>query len=77
MEKSPRIFLEHILECIILIEDYTQGKTQEDFLRTVELQDQVMRRLEIIGEAVRNLQKHLGINTRLFHGNKLLVPVTN
>ena len=30
--KKPEIFLEHILESIGLIEEYTRGKTKEDFL---------------------------------------------
>ena len=59
MDKDPRIFLEHILESIALIEEYTDGKTQADVLNTIELQDKVVRRLEIIGEAVRNLSQTL------------------
>ena len=30
--KKPEIFLEHILGSIGLIEEYTRGKTKEDFL---------------------------------------------
>lgn len=55
MNKDPRIFLGHIIESIGYIEEYTRGKTREDFLHIVELQDKVVRRLEIIGEAVRHL----------------------
>jgi len=59
MDKNPLIFLDHILESIELIEQYTSGKIKGDFLNVVELQDKVVRRLEIIGEAVRNLSKTL------------------
>lgn len=55
MAKDPKIFLTHILESIALVEQYTQGKTKEYFYDSIPLQDQVMRRIEIIGEAVRNL----------------------
>ncbi len=55
MKKNYEIFFEHILESIKLVEEYTEGKTKEDFLKSVALQDQVCRRLEIIGEAVKNL----------------------
>ena len=38
-----------------MLEQYTAGKTKDDFIHSIELQDRVVRRLEIIGEAVRNL----------------------
>ena len=55
MKKQPEIFVEHILESIKLIEEYTEGATKDDFIKSVKLQDLVMRRLEIIGEAVKYL----------------------
>ena len=55
MKKDPTVFLKHILECINLIEEYSKNLSQEDFKRNTELQDAVIRRLEIIGEAARNL----------------------
>jgi len=55
MKKEPRIFIEHILECIELIESYTKGKTKKEFLESTPLQDAIIRRIEIIGEAVKNL----------------------
>lgn len=55
MKKDARVFIEHILECIGLIEKYTEGKTIGDFFGSVQLQDSVVRRIEIIGEAVKNI----------------------
>lgn len=55
MKKNPKLFLEHILECIALIEEYTRDVTAENFMESVKTQDMVIRRLEIIGEAVRNI----------------------
>lgn len=55
MKKDARVFAEHILECIELIEDYLDGKTKNDFLGSVQLQDAVIRRIEIIGEAAKNV----------------------
>ena len=43
MKKDVSIFIEHILECISLIERYTQNKTEDDFLNSVQLQDSVLR----------------------------------
>ncbi len=55
MKKNPKIFLLHILESINLVEEYTSGKTKEDFEYSLALQDMTIRRLEIIGEAIKNL----------------------
>jgi len=57
LKKDVKIFIEHILECIELIEKYTEDKTEEEFLNSIQLQDSVIRRIEIIGEAIRNIPK--------------------
>jgi uncharacterized protein with HEPN domain len=51
--RSNKVLLEDILEAIELIERRMHGKTAEQFLDDVDLQDMVVRRLEIIGEAMR------------------------
>lgn len=53
--KKPKIFIEDILESIDKIEQYTKNKTKEEFLNNYEKQDAVMKRLEVIGEAVKNI----------------------
>ena len=53
--KDPLILLDHILESIKLIEKYTENKTIDDFFDSPQMQDSVMRRIEIIGEAVKNI----------------------
>lgn len=55
MKKDPKIFLKHILESIEIIEQYSRDLTQGDFLKSDQLQDAIIRRLEIIGEVVRNI----------------------
>ena len=55
MKRDPRVFLSHIPQSIDLIESYTRNVTGEVFLQSVGIQDQVIRRLEIIGEAVKRL----------------------
>lgn len=55
MKKDPAIFLRHILESIQAIEEYTKELSEADFLADRRTQDAVVRRLEIIGEAVRKL----------------------
>lgn len=55
MKKDVEIFTEHILECVERIEEYkyTEGITKDEFLKSTEIQDAVIRRIEIIGEAVK------------------------
>ncbi len=53
MKKDSRVFLDHIFQSIELIERYKQGQTREDFLESVDLQDKLVRRLEIIGEGCK------------------------
>lgn len=59
MKKDPGIFIAHILECTDLIQEYTKGATKEGFHASRQLQDAVIRRIEIIGEAVKNIPPQL------------------
>jgi uncharacterized protein with HEPN domain len=55
MKKDPLVFIEHILESIDSIKEYIEGLSKEDFFSSKEKQDAILRRIEIIGEAVKNL----------------------
>lgn len=55
MKKDPVIFLKHILESIEKIELYIRNMPEKEFLKSSQTQDAVIRRIEILGEAVRNL----------------------
>lgn len=55
MDKDITIFLEHIFASIESIETYTENLSKESFLNSPQVQDAVMRKLEIIGEATKNL----------------------
>ena len=52
---NPRLYLTHILESIELIESYVSGVDLSEFAADQEKQDAVVRRIEIMGEAVKNL----------------------
>jgi len=43
------------LESIALIEQYSKGVAEVDFFNSNQMQDSIIRRIEIIGEAVKNL----------------------
>lgn len=53
--KDVMIFLEHILESIKQIENYTDGMDEYGFISSPQAQDSVVRRFEIIGEAAKNI----------------------
>ena len=59
MKKDPLVFIEHILESIETIEEYVEGTTKEDFMSSKKTQDAVVRRIEIIGEAAKNIPEDL------------------
>lgn len=50
-------YLEHILIAIQRIRRYTIGMTEADFLENEQVQDAVLRNIEIIGEAARNIER--------------------
>ena len=54
MKKDPQVFLAHIVDAIACIKSYTKdGETA--FFADRKTQDAVIRNLEIIGEAVKQL----------------------
>lgn len=52
MSKDYKILAGHILESIAWIERYTKNLSEDGFVKSVQTQDSVIRRLEIIGEAI-------------------------
>ena len=59
MKKDAEIFFDHILECIDLIERYTKDCNKKEFMNEVQLQDSIIRRIEIIGEAAKNIPQEI------------------
>ena len=59
MGKQAKVFIQHMLDSIQLIESYLEGKNKKIFLSSEQLQDAVIRRLEIISEAVKNLPEEI------------------
>lgn len=57
MKKDPHVYLIHILKSIEAIEKYLQRVSKEDFLESEEKQDLITRRLEVIGEAARQISE--------------------
>lgn len=59
MQRDIGLYLDDILESIEKIEEYTKSLSEEEFSRNTETQDAVLRRLAIIGEAVKHLPEDL------------------
>jgi uncharacterized protein with HEPN domain len=57
--KRDKAYLKHISEAISNIEKFVEGLNKEGFFENVEKQYAVLRGLEIIGEATRNLSREL------------------
>jgi len=59
MTRDPEIYIEDILKSAGLIEEYLENVSKNEFLSKIGVQDKVIRRLEIIGEAVKNIPKEI------------------
>jgi uncharacterized protein with HEPN domain len=55
MTRDPRVLLEDILESIARLEEHVLGLDARAFYHDIKTQDAVIRRLEIIGVAVKGL----------------------
>lgn len=55
MKRDVEVYIEDIQESISKIEEYTKAVSRDDFLSNTQVQDAVLRRLEIMGEAVKNI----------------------
>ena len=55
--RDPKTYLQHILHAIERIEEYALDTDEEQFLSDFKTQDAIIRQLEIIGEASRQLEE--------------------
>jgi uncharacterized protein with HEPN domain len=61
-KRKPDVYLQDILESIEHIQKFLDGVSEDEFYENVEKQDAVLRRLEIIGEAVKHLPEEIREN---------------
>ena len=55
MKKDDLVYLKHIRDAIGRIGEYTHRADKRKFIKTPLIQDGVIRQIEIIGEATKNL----------------------
>ena len=58
MSRSDNVYLQDILESVNMILTYTEHKTEFEFLNDLMLQDAVIRRFEIVGEASSKISEN-------------------
>lgn len=59
MKKDDSVFLNHIVDGAKLIGEYLAGASRDGFVANRMLQDAVIRELEVIGEATKNISEDL------------------
>ena len=59
MNKDHKVYVHHMLDAIAIIEGYTRNLTQGRFLKAKLVQDGVIRNLEIIGEAAKQVPQSI------------------
>jgi len=60
MKKRPyKLYISDMLDAIDRIEDYISGLDYDDFIQNNMVRDAVLRNLEVIGEAAKNIPDEL------------------
>ena len=80
-ERRNKEYLKDIKDSIERVTSYTEGLTYDEFMKDNKTQDAVVRNLEVIGEATKNLSDSLrkkhpqipwrdltGVRDKLIHG---------
>jgi uncharacterized protein with HEPN domain len=62
--KNDKAYLRHILDAISDVEKFMEGITKEEFFKNREKQYAVIRALEIIGEATKNVSREVKARNR-------------
>ncbi len=75
--KKDETYLKHITEAISDIEKFTEDLSEKEFMANKEKQYAVLRALEILGEATKNLSAELKANTARLTGKACLGCGTN
>ena len=54
-KRDLSVYIQDIIDSIEKIEEYTTGITEDEFMKNSQVHDAVLRRLEIVGEAVKKV----------------------
>jgi uncharacterized protein with HEPN domain len=56
-QKDDFVFIEHIIESIEAVEEFSKKLTKDDLVKDRLRQSAIIREIEVIGEAVKNISK--------------------
>jgi uncharacterized protein with HEPN domain len=62
MERDYKLYIKDIIECIDIISEYKGDILEENFKKDRKLQDAIIRRLQIIGEASTKIPRFIKQN---------------
>lgn len=71
MKKDPLVFIKHILEAIKDIENSTKNISKKEFIKNKDIKDATIRRIEVIGEAVKNIPQNFRKKYSRIEWNKI------
>jgi uncharacterized protein with HEPN domain len=57
MKRDYKLYVQDIIDSLGKIQSYVQNVTGEQFMKDEKLQDAVIRRFEIVGEAIKNVPR--------------------
>lgn len=77
MKRDIRVYIEDILESILKIKEYTDNISEEIFFTNDQIQDAVARRLEIIGEAVKNIKEAVELYLGTLTAKEKICPMSS
>ena len=72
MHRDYRLYLDDILDAIDRIREYVEGMDNDAFISDRKTQDAVIRNLEVIGEASRNLSDELKAQSNEIEWTKII-----
>jgi|SRR3989344_185289 len=71
MNHDDSVYIKHILDAIKDIEQSTKGLSKEKFQNSKDVKDACVRRLEVIGEAVKNISQKTKADYPLIEWKKI------
>lgn len=69
-KRDTKLFIEDIIESIAKIEKYIEHFSKAQFLKSDQIQDAIVRRLTIIGEATKNIPEDIKKTHQTSNGQK-------
>jgi uncharacterized protein with HEPN domain len=59
MKRSHKLFIKDILDCVTKIEEFVENTSFEEFVKDDKTSSAVIRKIEIIGEATKNVPRDI------------------